>query len=480
MFDPGPAPFAVLQQMCSAVRAENCAAAARLVAIGELYSVRMTQSGETQDWAVDAADAVTAEISAVLNVTRALAASHLRYAQALREDLPLVGRAFIAGDIDERTFRAVVFRTGLIMDAEVRADLDARLALGLPRWGALTTQQLAARIDKIVASVDLDAVRRRKDRVAGREVFVGDVDNGLTEIHATVTAADGHATADRLTALAHTVCEHDPRSLAERRADAFGAMAAHADRLACRCGLPDCPAAEGPVASAVVIHVIAERATVDGTGITPAAMLGYEGLIPAEMIAELAKAARLRPLIHPTDAPPEAGYVPSRGLADYVRCRDMTCRFPGCTTPATKADVDHTVPHGAGGPTQAANLKCLCRFHHLIKTFWGWKDDQLPDGTVIWTAPTGARYLTHPGSAYLFPGLCAPTEVVTVHDLTTAPVGDRTAMMPRRRLTRAKQRAADIANERAHNHTLRTTPKVVAIQDDYVEYDDTFPNPPPF
>jgi hypothetical protein len=24
------------------------------------------------------------------------------------------------------------------------------------------------------------------------------------------------------------------------------------------------------------------------------------------------------------------------------------------------------------------------RCHHLLKTFWGWRDKQLPDGTVIW------------------------------------------------------------------------------------------------
>ena len=33
---------------------------------------------------------------------------------------------------------------------------------------------------------------------------------------------------------------------------------------------------------------------------------------------------------------------------------------------------------------------------------------KFPDGTVIWTAPTGQKYVTHPGNALLFPGLCAP------------------------------------------------------------------------
>jgi hypothetical protein len=38
----------------------------------------------------------------------------------------------------------------------------------------------------------------------------------------------------------------------------------------------------------------------------------------------------------------------------------------------------------------------------------GWRDRQLPDGTVVWTAPTGHTYTTHPGSKLLFPILCAP------------------------------------------------------------------------
>jgi len=315
-------------------------------------------------------------------------------------------------------------------------------------------------------------------------VTVGDVDNGLAEIHAVVTAPDGHAFADRLTALANTVCEADGRTLAQRRSDAVGALTAGADRLGCRCGQAHCPAA-GEVASAVVIHVIAEQATVDGTGNAPAAMIGFEGLIPPELAAELAKAARLRPVVHPVDCRAEGGYVPSRTLADFVRCRDLTCRFPGCAAPATRCDPDHTIPHGRGGPTHASNLKCLCRFHHLVKTFWGWSDEQLVDGTVIWTSPAGDRYVTHPGSAIVFPRLRTPTApiVLDARDQVSDDC-DRTATMPRRRHTRAHQRAHDILTERRANHRLRTTTPTPAIgPDEDLVYADTFgsdPRPPPF
>jgi hypothetical protein len=85
-------------------------------------------------------------------------------------------------------------------------------------------------------------------------------------------------------------------------------------------------------------------------------------------VAELARSAKLRPLIHPTDAPPKAGYTPSQALADFVGCRDLTCRFPGCDKPAACCDLDHTIPYRDGGRTHASNLKCLCRLQYRLNT----------------------------------------------------------------------------------------------------------------
>jgi hypothetical protein len=63
---------------------------------------------------------------------------------------------------------------------------------------------------------------------------------------------------------------------------------------------------------------------------------------------------------------------------------------------------------------QASNLKCLCRCHHLIKTFLsgpgGWTDQQLPDGTIVWTSPRGRTYTTPPLGARFFPQLAMATE----------------------------------------------------------------------
>jgi hypothetical protein len=58
---------------------------------------------------------------------------------------------------------------------------------------------------------------------------------------------------------------------------------------------------------------------------------------------------------------PEAMAAVDAELADFVRCRDLTCRWPGCDKPAYGCDLDHAVPYPVG-PTHASNLKCLCRF----------------------------------------------------------------------------------------------------------------------
>ncbi|ORV91628.1 hypothetical protein AWC11_10750 [Mycobacterium interjectum] len=476
---------ALIERICAAWRAENRDAAAQLAAIHELFRYRLSRCSESEDWAIDTMAAVTAEVAAALRVSQGLAASRLRYARAMCERLPGVAEVFRAGDIDYRTFQTIVFRTDLITDDEVLAGVDAQLAANVARWPSMSRGRLAGQVDKIVAKADVDAVRRRQEARRDREIWIGErVQDGLSEIHGSLFAPDAHALEKRLDALAATVCARDPRTREQRRADALGALAAGADRLGCRCGRADCAAGKRPAASPVVIHVIAEQATLEG-GMAPGSEVGADGLIPPELLQELAASAKLVPLIHPGDAPPENDYLPSTALADFVRCRDLTCRWPGCDCPAVQCDLDHTIPYGQGGPTHASNLKCYCRTHHLVKTFMGWAEQQLADGTLILTSPSGQTHVTTPGSALLFPSLCravngfAAAEVDPPSDYC----GERTAMMPKRRRTRAQDRAYRVAAERRHNREARearTTPPA-----DYWTYGGPAPppdddDPPPF
>ncbi|GGO61667.1 hypothetical protein GCM10010910_10020 [Microbacterium nanhaiense] len=82
--------------------------------------------------------------------------------------------------------------------------------------------------------------------------------------------------------------------------------------------------------------------------------------------------------------------------------RDLTCRFPGCTTPARRTDIDHTHAFAEGGRTTMSNLACLCEAHHVMKHQSDWQMKQLDDGVIEWTSPSGAVYETEPPSRVYF------------------------------------------------------------------------------
>ncbi|MBO0866615.1 MAG: HNH endonuclease, partial [Mycobacterium sp.] len=117
-------------------------------------------------------------------------------------------------------------------------------------------------------------------------------------------------------------------------------------------------------------------------------------------------------------------------------------------------DIDHTIPYPLG-PTHPSNLKLLCRYHHLLKTFYtglgGWADRQAPDGTVVWTAPTGHVYTTVPGGSIFFPVLASPTSELVLPTSMPSPGNDRGLMMPQRKRRRAEDRAYRITAERRIN-----------------------------
>jgi hypothetical protein len=475
---------------------ENAACARRLFAsVDELERMLAADgSEEREQWCLDNWTAVADSVAAAQNVSLGVASHQLLVADSLRHRLPRVAEVFAAGVINYRMVAAIVNRTRLITDPDALAKVDIEIATRVTSWASMSVDKIEHQIDYWVDRYDPVAVRRTERSVRGCHVDISPADHytGTADIEGRLLAHDAEALDQRLEAIANTVCEKDPRTMDQRRAAALGALGQCADRLVCRCDDPGCDAATR-APSAVVVHVVAHAESLsDDTPVqldgaepvdrnrkpmrettwrelltpappptplianTPPAVILGRGMLPAPLLAaKVAGAAKLVPIRHPGDAPPEPRYIPSAVLATFVRCRDMTCRFPGCDEPAHRCDVDHTIayPHG---PTQASNLKCLCRKHHLLKTFWGWHDEQHPDGTVVWTSPEGQAYTTHPGSRILFPTLCRPTAPVTVapsagdHTATAA----RTLAMPRRSQSRAHNRAQSIDEERRFNHTL--------------------------
>ena len=91
-----------------------------------------------------------------------------------------------------------------------------------------------------------------------------------------------------------------------------------------------------------------------------------------------------------------AGYRPSPSLRHLIRVRQQLCVFPGCGRAARRCDLDHTIPYHLGGRTCECNLAPLCRKHHQAKQTQGWTLDQPEPGIMIWTVPSGRRYITCP------------------------------------------------------------------------------------
>ncbi len=446
------------------------AIAARLAAIGALDTQREQELAETIFWTTDPFEAVCAEVSAALRISRGRASTQLHHARVLRDKLPQVAALLAAGDIDYRVVRMIITRT-FIVDPSVWARLDEQLASRAHRWMRLSERQLRDRIDQWIAKYDPNGVRIPPNEAEERFVQIDPASPGKTTVWANLDAIDGAALDQRLDALARTVCGNDPRTHDQRRADAVGPLARLQAHLPCRCGLPDCPATQTrAAATAAVVHVLANQATLDGTSDDPGYLPGH-GILPTHRVRDLATHATLTPLhipgqttepaattkttgpaaateaSEPTEPGAEPGYRPSVALSEFIRWRDLTCRFPGCDTPVDRCDIDHTMPH-PHGPTHPSNTKLYCRAHHLIKTFCpDWTDRQYPDGTVEFTSPTGHTYTTEPHGAAMFPTLAQPTGDLNLPE-PPAHNPQRAAKMPKRRQTREQDRQDRIAEER--------------------------------
>jgi hypothetical protein len=89
-------------------------------------------------------------------------------------------------------------------------------------------------------------------------------------------------------------------------------------------------------------------------------------------------------------------YQRTAAIDRYLRARDRHCRWPGCTAPAIRCEVDHNLDYALGGKTHVCNLCHFCQRHHTQKQFTRWQVRQLPGGVIEFTSPTGRVYTDHP------------------------------------------------------------------------------------
>lgn len=482
---------ALIAAIGQAARDEAQAGARKLAAIAELVALTVTYDAERDNWVYDSWCETASRLGAVLSTGQRRASGQMRIAIALREVLPTVAALYCGGLLSSQLVAQIAWRTRLVEDGQARALIDAALAQQAVKWGPLSEARADSAIDAVIDRYDPDAVSRAKDDVKARDVRIGahEDPDAIVTIWGQLMAGDAAVLQATIAAMVKGVCENDPRTAGERRSDAAGAFIQGNDHLPCRCGSPGCTAT-GVSKSRVVISVTADAAAIDAAreliatedrdqqagnrerGETEAsavavavkdpvcnkdsglALLPGVKVLPIVALAEAIRGgAAIKDLWLP-GTEPETHYRPSAKLAAFVRARDMFCRFPGCGVPAERCDIDHVVPWPYG-PTHASNLNCKCRTHHLAKTFGdGWRDVQFPDGTVVWTTPSGQSYTTTPGSRLFFPS-CNVTTAELPPMAHPPPDPARTAAMPRRRRTRAADHTARVKAERAQNRSIR-------------------------
>ena len=90
------------------------------------------------------------------------------------------------------------------------------------------------------------------------------------------------------------------------------------------------------------------------------------------------------------------GHDPGVTLRHLSQVRNATCTAPTCRRPAAQCDFEHNTPYEAGGRTCMCNGGPKCRHDHRMKQDPRWQVEQLGNGEVRWTSPSGRQYTSEP------------------------------------------------------------------------------------
>jgi hypothetical protein len=268
----------------------------------------------------------------------------------------------------------------------------------LPYAAKLTVAKFRQKARKLREKAHPETIESRRQKAAtDRAVTFTPAPDGMAWLSLYLEAPKAQAIYNRVTETAISLQGKDePRTLTQLRADvAFDLLTGGTSNIR------------------PTVMVTVPVLTLLGHNEEPASLDGY-GPIDAETARELARHAPsfTRLLTHP-----ETGAVLSVGKNQYtvpvdmrrwLRVRDATCRFPGCSRSAKHSDVDHTTAWAHDGETRTDNLAHLCPKHHKLKHETHWSITQSADGALVWVSPSGHTYVTDP-ETQMSPGTDAVT-----------------------------------------------------------------------
>ncbi|WKK72495.1 DUF222 domain-containing protein [Rathayibacter oskolensis] len=352
-----------------------------------------------------------AELATGAGVSERELSRDLERAHLLVEDLPRTRALLAAARIRWRAGE-VICSAAATLPKESRAEFDERAAdLALSK----TPTQLRRAVDRLRDQLHTEPLAERHARAkADRGVWLTPEIDGMATLSALLPAAAAVGVYNRLDRIARTLRDGaepvggsdcspgDERTLAQLRADAFTDLLCDGDIAGTTpvSSPQDTPPTFVPGIRAEVRLTLA-ASTASGADDAPADLDGY-GAIPATVARELAGVAATftRVLTDPhTGAVVSVGRthrVPPPQMRLALQLRDQTCRFPGCTRPASTSEADHTIEWRHGGETSLENLASLCTAHHHVRHGDRWTYRLHPDGTADWSTPTGRHVTTRP------------------------------------------------------------------------------------
>ena len=360
---------------------------ARLVALERVVNMAQAEqaalmSEMTRRAGIAEAEFVSDEIAVVLHTSKPVASSRLGLALAAAAT-PQVHRAWSSGAIDSHKVRVICEGLACASPIALSTLTDAAVDYAITH----TTSELRRWLRRRVVATDPDtADRLHQAASAERRLTLMPLPEGMSELVARLPSIQARQLYNTANAVAYAQPKSDARTMDQRRADAF------VDLVIGRAAPPQ-----------VTFNVVVPLDTYLGRQGGPATVDGI-GPVTASELKQLSRDPVVRRLL--TDPMngrlldvAEKHYRPSSALERLVRLRDMVCRFPGCSRPATTpnsgTDLDHAEPWPQG-PTSAGNLNVLCRHHHRLKHSPRWSVIHHDDGVLEWRTPWGGRFRTEP------------------------------------------------------------------------------------
>ncbi len=365
------------------------------------------------------------ETAALLKLSEGAAARLISESLSLVESLPNTLTALENGRICPTQAAVIVEQSRTLPDEAVRA-----FEVEILRDAAdLNRPRLTARCRRLREKLHPETLTARRVKAQADRCVVFEPDrDGMAWLSTYLPAEQALTIHTALDATARNLrSEDDPRTLPQLRADVLADILLGAGDTTgmvpdsgdiCRCGSTEGSrtgqGARSPSAKIVVtVPVFSLMRLTD----EPAELEGY-GPIPADAARRLAADATswLRLLTHPYTGAvlglDRTRYRPSEDLRMWVRLRERTCSFYGCSRPASRCELDHLTPWAGDGATSEDNLYPLCRRHHMLKHQTDWTPTPDPGGGLNWLSPGGRTYTTPSEAPPSNPGAVATTRIL--------------------------------------------------------------------